>query len=86
MINRRNYTMKNILKCIKLGIESNIKTSFIYLILTIISGIFSGITIFSLQELINRIQNCILKGDSIVNTIVLFLFINIVGIVLKNIQ
>ncbi len=78
--------MKNILKCIKLGIESNIKTSFIYLILTIISGIFSGITIFSLQELINRIQNYILKGDSIVNTIVLFLFINIVGIVLKNIQ
>ena len=48
--------MRNIKRCIEIAYNSNRNHMIIYILLTILNGIFSGISIFSLQNLVNVIQ------------------------------
>lgn len=78
--------MRNIKKCIQTAYKSNRKYMIIYILFTILNGIFSGISIFSLQNLVNVIQMSYQNGKSIIIPLLMFLVINIVFILISSLQ
>lgn len=66
---------------------SNSKLLFILnFIIIIISGIISGINVYSIQQLVNGIQDAIIKGTSISKNIMLFISVNLIIIIVQNIR
>lgn len=66
---------------------SNAKLLFILnFIIIFISGIISGINVYSIQQLVNGIQDAIIKGTSISKNIMLFISVNLMIILVQNIR
>lgn len=78
--------MRNIKRCIEIAYNSNRNHMIIYILLTILNGIFSGISIFSLQNLVNVIQVSYQNDNSMIIPVGKFLIINIVFILISSLQ
>lgn len=78
--------MRNIKRCIEIAYNSNRNHMIIYILLTILNGIFSGISIFSLQNLVNVIQVSYQNDNSMIIPVGKFLIINIAFILISSLQ
>lgn len=78
--------MRNIKRCIEIAYNSNRNHMIIYILLTILNGIFSGISIFSLQNLVNVIQVSYQNDNSMIIPVGKFLIINITFILISSLQ
>ncbi|KGF08490.1 hypothetical protein HMPREF1633_13910 [Tissierellia bacterium S5-A11] len=78
--------MRNIKRCIEIAYNSNRNYMIIYILLTILNGIFSGISIFSLQNLVNVIQVSYQNDNSMIIPVGKFLIINIAFILISSLQ
>ena len=78
--------MRNIKRCIEIAYNSNRNHMIIYILLTILNGIFSGISIFSLQNLVNVIQVSYQNDNSMIIPVGKFLIINIAFILISLLQ
>ena len=78
--------MRNIKRCIEIAYNSNRNHMIIYILLTILNAIFSGISIFSLQNLVNVIQVSYQNDNSMIIPVGKFLIINIAFILISSLQ
>lgn len=78
--------MRNIKRCIEIAYNSNRNHMIVYILLTILNGIFSGISIFSLQNLVNVIQVSYQNDNSMIIPVGKFLIINIAFILISSLQ
>jgi len=68
-----------IFRCVKIAYRSNKRDTLNYLLVTAVCGIFTGITIFSIQDLINTIQESFINGGVFYDKIIYFVLINIIN-------